>query len=242
MLMPAGAAEEDGFVYLSDAFIRRLVGPQVKLTERRRVLVYNHLRMINHACLMFRTEFGRAPRSLEELAETKCAPGVFGKGELAHPDGGTYSLSLDGMSGVCSKYGRAEALSPCLEHLVTDVSGEEAEEYKAFVSDYNHNWRTYFDPIAIRIQASDKQYRLETLVLPLIDNSIYTAMAQLWGGKPTTLDLLPTPKREIGGLWVHFPKQPLLDALGPEVAKKLQSKKADPSAPGRSRSLPQRMT
>src|SRR5262249_8694428 len=34
-LMQRGAAEEDGFVYLSDPFIRRLVGPQLKLTERR---------------------------------------------------------------------------------------------------------------------------------------------------------------------------------------------------------------
>ena len=33
-LMPAGAREEDGFVYLSDPFIRRLMGPTVKLTEQ----------------------------------------------------------------------------------------------------------------------------------------------------------------------------------------------------------------
>ena len=76
------------------------------------------------------TEHGRAPKSLEELAEAKCAPGVFGKGELTHPDGGSYSLAGDGMSGICSKYGRVEAMSPCLEHLVTEVSGEEAEEYR----------------------------------------------------------------------------------------------------------------
>jgi hypothetical protein len=216
-LMPAGAGEEDGFVYLSDSFIRRLVGPQVKLTERRRVLVYNHLRMINHACVMFRSEFGRAPKSLEELAETKCAPGLFGQGDLANPDGGKYYLAPDGMSGFCSKYGFAELLSPCLEHLVTEVSGEEAEEYKAFVEDYNQYWRTYFDPIAIRISATQKQFRLETLVLPLIDNSIYTAMAQAWGGEAAALDILPTPKREIGGLWLHLPKQALLEALDPSA-------------------------
>ena len=41
---------------------------------------------------------------------------------------------------------------------------------------------------------------LETLVLPLIDNSIYTEIAR-GSGKPVPMDLLPTPKREIGGLW-----------------------------------------
>ena len=216
-LMPRGAEEEDGLIYLSDAFIRKLVGPQLKLTERRRVLVYNHLRMIGHGAMMFRTEHGRAPKSLEELAEKKCAPGVFGQKDLAHPDGGTYSLSADGMSGICSKYGRAESLTPCLETLVSEVDGEEAELYRNFVKDYNEYWRTYFDPIAIRVQASPKQYRLETLILPLIDNSIYSAMAQTLGGKPVALDILPTGQREIGGMWVHFEKKMLLDLLGPEV-------------------------
>ena len=61
-LMPRGAKEEDGFLYLSDPFIRKLVGPGLKLTERRRVLCYNHLRMIAHASLMYRGESGKFPR------------------------------------------------------------------------------------------------------------------------------------------------------------------------------------
>src|SRR5688572_28050744 len=98
--MPEGAAEEDAFIYLSDTFIRRLVGAQLKLTERRRMIVYNHLRMIGHAAMLFRSQFGRAPQSLVELAETDCAPGKFGEAELANPFGGTYSLSPDGLLGV----------------------------------------------------------------------------------------------------------------------------------------------
>ena len=209
------AVEEDGFVYLSDSFVRHLVSPQLKLTERRRVIVYNHLRMIGHAALLFHAEHGRAPKSLEELADTKCTPGVFGKGKLAHPDSGTYSLSEDGMSGLCSKYGRANALTPCIERTVTEVLGDEAEQYKQFVNGYSQYWRTFFDPIAIRLTLTPKQYRLETLVLPLIDNSIYTELAR-GAGKPVAMDLLPTPKREIGGVWIHFDKKPLIDVLGPE--------------------------
>jgi hypothetical protein len=218
-LMPRGAAEEDGFVYLSDAFVRRLVGPQLKITERRRVIAYTHLRMIGHAALMFRTEHGRPPRSLQELADAKCAPGVFGQGALAHPDGGTYSLTPDGMSGVCSRFGRTEALTPCVERLVSEATGEEAEAYTQFVADYNRYWRTFFDPIAVRVGVTEKQLRLETLVLPLIDNSIYAELA-CRAGKPVAMDLLPTPRREIGGVWVHLDKQPLLDALGHDRAAK----------------------
>src|ERR671935_2781354 len=101
-LMPRGAKEEDGFIYLSDPFIRRLVGPQLKLTERRRVLCYNHLRMIGHAALLYRTQHGKVPGSLEELAKAGCAPGEFGKGDLVCPDGGRYALADDGLTGTCS--------------------------------------------------------------------------------------------------------------------------------------------
>src|SRR5262249_26328521 len=114
-LMPRGAKEEDGFIYLSDPFIRRLVGPQLKLTERRRMLCYNHLCMINHASLMYRTEFGKLPASLAELADTRCAPGLFGEDKLTCPDGGKYPLSADGTTGVCSHHGHSQNLTPCCE-------------------------------------------------------------------------------------------------------------------------------
>ena len=151
-LMPRGATEEDGFIYLSDPFIRRLMSPQLKLTERRRVLCYNHLRMIGHAALLYRTETGARPTSLAALTEAQCAPGTFGEAALACPDGGQYSLAADGLTGVCSHHGNAQALTPCLEIPVTQVSGVEADEYKAFLEEYNQYWRTFFDPIALRLQ------------------------------------------------------------------------------------------
>jgi hypothetical protein len=215
-LMPRGAAEEDGFVYLSDPFIRRLVGPVLKLTERRRMICYNHLRMIGHAALMYRTEHGKAPTSLEELAKAGCAPGEFGKGDLACPDGGKYSLSPDGLTAVCSHHGTAHALTPCCEIPVQEVSGEEADEYRAFLNDYNQYWRTFFDPIALRIQMTPKRYRLETIVLPLIDNTVYTTLAGLMGGKPEPLDALPVPRRNIFSVAARLNKRQLLGSMGME--------------------------
>ncbi|HEX8292006.1 MAG TPA: hypothetical protein VF570_09645, partial [Pyrinomonadaceae bacterium] len=150
-LMPRGDAREDGFVYLSDPFIRRLMGPSLKLTERRRLLCYNHLRMMGHAALLFRTERGRAPASLAELKEMGAAPGLFGDGELSCPDGGSYALSADATAGVCSRHGHALRLTPNIEAPVAEVSADEADEYRAFVAEYNQYWRTFFDPIAFRL-------------------------------------------------------------------------------------------
>jgi hypothetical protein len=196
-LMPRGAREEDGFVYLSDPFIRRLVGPNLKLTERRRMLCYNHLRMIGHAALLYRTEFGKAPASLGDLVRTQCLPGGFNDGDFTCIDGGKYALSADGTAGVCSHHGHAHNLVPCCETPLAWVTGAEADEYAAFLEQYNSYWRTFFDPIAVRIQATPERYRLETIVLPLIDNSIYQGLALAFNGKAEALDALPVPKRTI---------------------------------------------
>ena len=99
-LMPRGDKEEDGLIYLSDPFIRRLVGPELKLTERRRLICYNHLRMIGHAAMLYRTQFGKQPGSLEELVASGCAPafaedrsGKVVRPAAACPCGGKYSLA-----------------------------------------------------------------------------------------------------------------------------------------------------
>ena len=121
--MPRDAKEEDGFVYLSDPFIRHLVGPQLKLTERRRMLCYNHLRMIGHASLLYRTELGKPPASLDDLVKADCCPGEFNEGELRCIDSGKYTLSADGMQGVCSHHGHCQHLTPCCENPLVWASG-----------------------------------------------------------------------------------------------------------------------
>jgi hypothetical protein len=215
-LMPEGAAEEDGFIYLSDPFIRRLVGPQLKLTERRRLLCYNHLRMIGHAALMYQTEKGQRAASLDALADANCVPGKFNSGMLTCPDGGTYTLSADGTTGICSHHGHAQNLTPCCEIPVAEINGIEADEYKQFLDRYNSYWRMYFDPIAVRLQITPQRYRAETIILPLIDNSIYTNLSMALGGKPEPLDALPVPKRNVFSIAARLHKE---EATGTEVAK-----------------------
>ena len=229
-LMPEGAPEEGGFIYLSDPFIRRVVGPQLKLTERRRMVCYNHLRMIGHAALFHLTQHGKPPESLAELAKAHSAPGEFGKGRLACPDGGEYTLAPDGLTAVCSHHGHAHTLIPCCEIPLTEVTGDEAEEYKSFLAGYNQYWRTYFDPIAVRIQVRPTRYRIETIVLPLIDNSVYSVLAQATAGPPSPLDVLPIPKRNIFSVAVRFNKLAVARFLGVESLLESPETKAPAAA------------
>jgi hypothetical protein len=228
--MPHGAEEEDGFIYLSDPFIRRLVGPELKLTERRRVLCYNHLRMIGHACALYETEHGHPPESLNDLTHAECCPGHFNEGNLACPCGGRYSLSEDRHTGVCTHHGRVETMVPCCEIAETTVTGTEAQMYEDFVTQYNQYWRTFFDPIAVRVTAEPERYRLETIILPLINNSIYQGMAMALGGEPTSLDIPPIPGRNIFSIAFQVDKQRLLEQAGlkppepgpqPEIARNM---------------------
>ncbi|HEX8188606.1 MAG TPA: hypothetical protein VF586_09655, partial [Pyrinomonadaceae bacterium] len=219
-LMPPGDAREDGFVYLSDPFVRRLVGPVVKLTERRRLLCYNHLRMIGHAALLFRTERGREPKSLEELRDSGAAPVLFGEGALSCPDGGRYSLSADAAAGVCSHHGHALRLTPNIEAPVAEVSGDEADEYRAFVEEYNRYWRTFFDPIAFRLKVAPEELRVETVILPLIDNTAYTALASALGGAAEPLDALPVPPRNIFSASLRLNKEQYVKELRAEDARR----------------------
>jgi hypothetical protein len=219
-LLPRGAAEEDGLIYLSDPFIRRFVGPQLKLTERRRMLCYNHLRMIGHAALLYRTQTGKAAETLQDLARANCSPGEFGTGELACSDNGSYALSSDGRAGVCSHHGHAACLTPCCEIPLTEVTNSEAAAYRFFLEQYNQYWRTFFDPIAVRIQAAPERYRIETIVLPLIDNSIYTNLAAAAGKQPEALEALPVPKRNIFSVAVRLDKEALVRQFGLESVLK----------------------
>src|SRR5262249_7049390 len=69
---------------------------------------------------------------------------------------------------------------------------------------------------------------LETIVLPLIDNSVYQALARMLGGKPEPLDNLPVPKRNIFSIAFRFNKEELMELGGlsesklPPNAKKFQ--------------------
>jgi hypothetical protein len=196
-LMPVGAVEEDGFAYLSDPFIRRQVGPVVKITELRRMQAYNHLRMIGHAQLLHRTQYGRRAASLAELQRHGCAPAEFGTSPGFTPPGGFGDYELTSTSAASTHYGDVDNLRPILEIPVQYITQDEKRQYEDFRLRYDQYWRVFFDPIAIRVQMAPEKYRVETIVLPLIDNSIYTGMAAAFGGDVEPLDALPVPDSNI---------------------------------------------
>ncbi|MCO6044684.1 DUF1559 domain-containing protein [Aeoliella sp. ICT_H6.2] len=200
-------AEEDVFVYFSDPFIRQLMGPSSKITELRRRQCHVHLQMIQYASLLFQTEHGALPTSLEQLVESNCLPEAFLAGSLQCPDGGQYQWSQEQHRGCCSHHGCAGCMKPGCETTAEKVTYDERLLYEAFLAEYNEYWRTYFDPIAFRIRHTPEASRVETLILPLLDNSIYTAIADVLGDTPPSAILAPVSERVVLSIGATYSKQ-----------------------------------
>lgn len=213
-LMPLGAAEEDGFVYMSDPFIRKMIGPEKKLTQRARLQCNVHLQMIAYAGLLHQTQHGRRAGSIDELYGSGFLGDRHRNHKLNCPCGGQYRLASDGIRGQCSHHGTLHSLVPCCDIPRTTVTDIEKSEYEQFEKAYSQYWRTFFDPIAIRLKQTSNQTRVETIILPLINNSIYQGLAATLGGKLENLDQLPVPNRNIFSIGLRVEKERMLTNFG----------------------------
>ncbi len=168
-ILPPVAADDSGYYFASQEFIKRVVGPEAKISQKRRVQCFNNLVMQNNASLFFRLEYGRSPKSLSEMIEKR----FIAPQKIVCPHGGAYAFDVDGDTCTCSLHNRLRYLTPNAELTVLNVSAEEAAEYDRYKSRYQSFWQKLFDPIATRITI-DRRVRLETCVLPLANSSIYS--------------------------------------------------------------------
>ncbi len=157
------------FAYLSDPFIRRLVGPTVKIGQLRRLNTRADMERIVAAGLLARLDGIMSP-DLDALIAHGYLPQGFG-------DGG-YHVGAD-LRVESDAYGPLTAMKPISHVAIDAVSPPEADAYKSYLEGYQRFWRRYFDPIAIRVNDTpDGGLAAETFILPLIDNTIYNALRQ----------------------------------------------------------------
>ena len=219
--MPRGDQREDGFVYLSDPFIRRLVGPEVKLTEAPPHGLLQPPaddRPRGHALphAVRPASPSRSPRL--ELDARGCAPDVLHRACTAGRGGQDVAALALAAASIASRTTAPPASArttatpgngPLPGNPPGQVTAEEAGEYRQFVEEYGHYWRRYFDPIAIRDPdgaeavprgddhpAADRQLGLHR-------------PGGVLGGEPEPLDALPVPKRNIFSVAVRLNKERL---------------------------------
>ncbi|MEO5716723.1 MAG: hypothetical protein ABIT37_24810 [Luteolibacter sp.] len=158
------------FVYLSDPFIRRLVGPEVKIPQHRRIRARGEMEALVAGSLLSRLD-GR---------ENAPAADLIGKHYVSPPEVATDAL-LDAESGAISKtFGALPRMNSLIDLGITKATAQETAAYAQYLENYSRYWRRYFDPIALRLDQPDPStYELSVFILPLIDNSIYNSLREI---------------------------------------------------------------
>jgi hypothetical protein len=180
---------EDAFAYLPDAFIRHLVGPAAKIKEKRRLEAQASLQLATSGALFTAWETGKLPSNHRQMIRLS---GLRSE-ELATPEGDGVVWDGDAKLAVSDAYNTIQFVTPLLELPIDRVTRQEARDYASFRDEYTRLWRRYFDPVGIRLSLADKQVKLETYILPLIQSSEYNALREWVGGPGVILDLSRIP-------------------------------------------------
>lgn len=180
----ADDAKEDGFIFLSDAFIRNLVGPAVRIKERRRLEAMTSLHMVTHGAMYTAWETGKLPQNHDHiLATTGMNPA-----ELFSPDGNAVVWNADKNLAVSSFYNTQHFATPLIEIPIDKVTPNEAREYEMFRAQYLGLWRQFFDPIGIRLSLSKSEVKTEIYILPLVRTTQYNELRRIAGDGTIKID------------------------------------------------------
>ena len=188
---PYDPKAESGFAFLGDELVARVVSPEVKIAQARRMAAQADLQSVAYASLLFGWMEGRRPQDLDELMRL----GYLQPQELLHEDG--QIIAYDPARGPASQaWGRLDGLTPLLEVPVDMVTPQEREAYERFAQTYQSYWRGFIDPIALRVgrSADGKRLTLEGRMLPLIEDSDYRQLERLVGRQ------VMRPGAPVGGL------------------------------------------
>ena len=179
------------YLYLSDAFIRRLVGPETKIAQLRRMQARTEMEMVVAGALLFLLDGNRHVPSIEQLIRKGYLPGYFADRD--------YTIS-DELIVESEQYGTVATLEPLSKNPLDDVSEflDEGQAYSRFVSHYSNFWRQFFDPIAIRLdRIDDVTSELTTFILPLPDSALFNRVRESLADKESGQELrvpVMTPK------------------------------------------------
>ena len=217
--------------YFSDPFIRRLVGPEVKLGQMRRIQARARMETVTAQALLARADGLPPASSTDQLVRWGYLPEGFPVETNTIDDRGVVHSAV---------YGTVGDMPTLLAVPTRQVTPAEAEAYRRYVDNYSRFWSQFFDPIAMRLDDANGSLELSTFILPLIDNSIYAGLREALlhheDRHPLVLPIVePTPVLQIslnlqdrvwqgvaGGFGEMFRRYggvspALLDDLGPAV-------------------------
>jgi hypothetical protein len=161
-----GDAEETGFVFLSDATIRRWCGPRWRIATSRQARDLAVLAELQAA-------------NLDALVKKTIEPGTIYTNFITADVG---KLTLDASGVRSSVQGSLDFLTPIVEMPLDRVTQSESIAYGQWRDGYQRNWSWAFDPIALRLTLEKTRLAADLTVMPLILGTEYREFASLSSG------------------------------------------------------------
>lgn len=161
-----GEGDEDAFVVVSDAAIRRWAGPRWRIATSRRTKA---------AAFLADADAFLIGQSLEvdAIGEAPMELAVIGAGEL----------DLSGRAARDTVYGTRAFLTPIAELEIGSVSKSEVAGYERWRRGFEASWGGAFDPIAIRVDARDDGLDVDLTLVPLTVRTDYRDFIDIAGNE-----------------------------------------------------------
>lgn len=192
--------EEDGFAFLSDAFIRQLVGPASKIKEMRRLEALTSLSMLTHGALFTAWETGKLPADHDALMEAV----HLRPQHLYLPEGKTIRWDAERQVAVSDAYNTLHFATPLIELPLGKITALEDQTYRQFRAEYLRLWQQFFDPVGMRFSLNEERVKLEVYILPLINNAEYNNLRWLTGGGTLAFDPATLSPRSLAQLTLRL--------------------------------------
>jgi hypothetical protein len=197
--LPRDEARREAYVFLSDPFIRRVIGPEQRIgnARRRRSAVVS--RRIENAALLRHVETNEFPPDVDTLlAEDRLLPEDLRSGNAEQ-----FTFDPEARRARSSVWGEWGRMPPLIERPVTHVSPAEQHGYDLFRTQYERYWRAFFDPIGVRVHL-DEPREIELIVMPLIESTAYRALTAVTGSEPAEFDAVRIPPSAGVSFALHF--------------------------------------
>ena len=179
-----------------------MVGPASKIKEKRRLEALTSLYMTTNDALFTAWETGKLPVTGRDLYASE----ILKAEQLYTPDGRGVIWDADRKTAISDVYNTIHFATPLIELPIDKVTETEQRDYEQFRREYLGLWRRYFDPVGIRLSLSDKQVRIETYILPLIQTSQYVTLRNRTGQGTIPLDVNGFSSKTIVQLVSHVSK------------------------------------
>lgn len=178
----------DGMIYLSDAFLRKMVSPEYRINKRRQNTILDALEALQYASWAYKDIEGVFPTSITDFEEK----GYFAKNMVFESE--KYTIDEDGVVSH-AVWGSLFEPTPVSRVAITEVSEREKIWYEEGRDIYQMLYREFFDPVGIAIMVSDK-IAFHTVILPLSDSEEYEIFRAIVGdAKKVRFDFLENPRR-----------------------------------------------